>query len=168
MKFQMRYFTLGGIAGVVTKPLLGLISTALSYVPGVDVSLQSVSVTTTGLGGVINPGLNTYANKLLGLVNVPFTMPEWIMLFIGSGLFVLLGAYLVEWLKMPKSIGLKETKLSRLTTIFVAASIVSSMILAMAVAIPAIPAMITLIINAFILAWILVMVDDMLGTKLVP
>lgn len=162
MGYIKKYGLLGFVATIATPWLLKGISTVLSKVPGLSVDLQSVSVTTTGVGNVINPGLNKYASMLFSKIPVQFTVPEWIMLGIGGAAFVILGAVIVDMLKLKL-----PGKVARLAAVFVAGGIAAGWIIALAVSIPAIPAVITMAIDALILAYILVFVDDALKLNLV-
>lgn len=165
MEKLSKYALLGAAGAVITKPLLSGISTVLSKVPGLSVDLQSVSLSTTGLNTVINPGLNTYVQKLLGLVTLPFTMPDWIMLAIGGALFVILGGMVVDYFELDKMLGVK--KAGKLAAIFVVASLITTAVLSWTVAIPAVAVLVPLVIDALILAWIFVLINDALKLDLV-
>lgn len=157
-----KYGVLGALAGVGTGFMLKFISQLVSNIPGVNLDLQSISISTTGLGNVVNTGLSTYAQKLLGLVSVPLTIPEWAYLAIGGAAFVILGAYIADMINM-----LKGSKQRQLTTIMVIAGVAVGWIMSMSVGIPALASIVTTVIDAAILSWILIFVDDSIGTKLI-
>jgi hypothetical protein len=163
MEYVRTYGVLGFIAALVTGFLLKTISQIVSLIPGVTVDLQSISVQTEGVGAVIGTGLSTYAQKIFGAVQF-VSVADWIYVGIGGALFVMLGAYVVDNVKMLQ---FAKTKQGKLATIFVAAGIVSGWILSASIGIPAIGAIIAMSVNAYILSFVLVFVDDMLGTKLV-
>lgn len=163
-KDYMKYGILGFVAAIVTGGLLKFISDMVSAIPGVALDLQSISIQTTGLTGVVGTGLSTYAEKLFGLV--PFvSVSEWILLGIGGALFVMLGAYIVD---NVKALQMAKSKQGKLATILVVAGIASGWILSMSIGIPALSAIIVMAINAIILSYILVAIDDALKLKLVP
>jgi len=156
----------GGVAALATVPLLKFISGLVSNIPGVSLDLQSISISTTGLGGVVNTGLSQYAMKILGkLPQLPFTPAEWMWTFVGGALFVILGYLLVENLKFLQ---FAKSKQGKLATVFVVAGVVTGAILAGALQIPAISGIIIMAIDAFVLSFVLVWVDDALNLKLIP
>lgn len=160
-----QYFMLGGVAAIVTSWLLGFISNLLSNIPGLSVDLQSISVTTTGLGGVVGTGLSTYAQKVFGLIPVSISGMEFVWAFVGGGLFVVLGAWLYD---NVKALQIGKSKVGKLATIFVLAGIGSGWILAMQVGIPTISGVITMAVNGLALAWVFVYIDDAAKLKLIP
>jgi len=162
-KELMAYGKLGAVAGLATGFLLKTISGIVSMVPGVSLDLQSISIGTTGLGGIVNTDLSQYAQKLFGMVNVPLSGMEWLYVAIGGAIFMILGAYLADMFGM-----LKGTTVKKLTTVMVIAGIASGWILSMSVGIPAISAIVVMVVDAFVLSWILVQVDKGIKTKLVP
>ena len=159
---EKKLFLFGGLAGIGVVWLLGIISKGLSLIPGLDVSLQAISVKTTGLAGTIGTGLGTYAQKLFGAVGLG--LPEMLYAFIGGGLFVLLGAFLVDKL----NIRLIKTREGHLATILVVAGIVSGWILSMTVSVPALAAIVNMAISALALSYILVFLDKQLKIGIVP
>lgn len=165
MNKMMKYFILGGLLALGTSWLLGIISKFVSMIPGVNLDLQAISITTTGLGGVVDTGLSSYAQKAFGLIPVSLTLPEMLWAFVGGGLFVMLGAWLYDNVKMLQ---LGKTKAGKLATIFVLAGIVSGWILSMAVGIPAFTAIITMVVDAYILAMIIVWLDKTAKLNLIP
>lgn len=154
---------LGFWAALATGFILKFISGIVSQIPGVTLDLQSISVSTTGLGSTINTGLSAYAQKLFGLIPISLTGTEWIMVGIGGALSVVLGAYLADMFGM-----LKGDKQSQLTKVLLIASVVTGWILSMSIGIPAISAIIVLAVDAWLLSFILIAVDKNLKTKLVP
>ena len=161
MYYAKKYGTVGAVAAVASGFILKGISQAASIIPGVTVDLQSISITTSDIGGVVGTGLNKYMQKLLGVL--PISMPEWVMIALGGALFVMLGGLIYESQNMFKA----KTEQGRLAAILVAAGIVSGWILAMAVSIPVITGIIIMAINAYVLSWILIGVDNLLGGKLI-
>ena len=164
-KEYMKYGILGFWAAIGTGFILKFISQIVSTIPGVSLDLQSISLSTSGLGGVVGTGLNTYAQKMFGLIPIAITIPEWIMIGIGGALFVMLGAYVVD---NVKQLQIGKTKQGKLANVLVIAGIVSGWILSMAIGIPPLSGIIVLAIDALVLSYILVAVDDALKTKLVP
>lgn len=163
-KLNFAYAKLGAIAGVATGFLLKTISGLVSKIPGVSLDLQSVSISTSGLGGVVNTGLSSYAQKLFGLVPVSLQIPELLWTAVGGALFMMLGAYVVELAK----INFAKSKAGKLATIMVIAGIVSGWILSMSIGIPAFSGIIIMVVDALILSWILIQVDKAAKTKLIP
>lgn len=163
-KDLMKYGWLGFLAGIATGFILKFISQIVSAIPGVSLDLQSITVGTTGLGGIIKPELG---QKLLGLIpaGLPLTIPEFIGIGVGGAVFVILGAWIVD---SVKALQIAKTKQGKLATILVVAGVASGWILSMAIGLPALSGIIVLAVNAYILSWILVFVDDNLGTKLIP
>jgi len=162
-KDMMTYGKLGFVAAIATGFLLKLISQLVSLIPGVNLDLQSVSITTEGLGGVIGTGLGQYAEKLFGLSPVALSVPEWIFIGIGGALFVILGAYVADAANL-----LKGDKKRQLTTVLVVAGVVSGWVLSMSIGLPALSGIIAMVVDAYVLSLILVYVDESLGTKLIP
>lgn len=160
---MIAYGKLGFVAAIATGFILKLISQFVSLIPGVNLNLQSVSISTEGLTGVIGTGLSEYAGKLFGLVPVSLTIPEWIFVGIGGALFVILGAYIADATNL-----LKGDKKRQLTTVFVVAGIASGWILSMSIGLPALSGIIAMVVNAYILSVILIAVDDSIKTKLIP
>jgi asparagine N-glycosylation enzyme membrane subunit Stt3 len=164
-KEMMGYGIFGGVAALATIPLLKFISGLVSKIPGISLDLQSISIGTTGLGGVVQTGLSQYAQKLMGLLpQIPFTMAEWVWTFVGGALFVILGAYLVE----AFNIKFAKTKVGKVATVFVVAGIVTGAILAGQLQVPLISGIIVMVIDALLLSWILVKVDEAAKLKLIP
>jgi len=166
-KFDMKkvrtYAILGALAGVATPYLLKLISTVLSYIPGVSVQLQSVTVT-GNVGQAVGTGMGAYAKQLLGLVPLSIGVPELFFTAIGGALFMVLGYGILETIGQ-----FKGSKLRKLTSIMVIAGIVSGWILSMSVSIPAIIAIVEMVVNALILSWILIAVDkNILKGRFIP
>lgn len=164
-KQMQGYFVFGGVAAIISAFILKMISQLVSAIPGVDLSLQSITVQTTGLGGIVGTGLGEFAKKFLGLVPVAISVPEWIFAFIGGGLFVLLGAVIVN---NVKALQFAKTKAGKLATVFVMAGIVSGWILSMSIGLPALTGIIVMSVDAFILSWVLLMVFEAAWPKLVP
>jgi len=156
------FFLFGGVAGVITTKLLAFISGLVSSIPGVNLDLQSISGTTTGLGGIINTDL---AQKLFGFIPTQITLPDVFMSFIGGGLFVLLGAFLVTNVKMLQ---FAKTKAGKLATIFVTAGIGAGWILSMSIGVPTLAGIIAVSINAWILSWILLKTAEAIWPKIIP
>ena len=156
------YGKLGFIAAIATGFILKLISQLVSMIPGVELDLQAITISTTGLTNVIGTGLGDYAKKLFGLINAPITMPEWIFIGIGGAAFLILGAYVADAMKL-----LKGDKAKQLTTIFVIAGVASGWILSMSIGIPAISGIIAMVVNAYILSIILIKVDKAFKLKMV-
>ena len=162
-KDLMAYGKLGFAAAIATGWLLGFISNLVSMIPGVNLDLQAISIGTTGVGGTINTGLQTYAGKLLGILPQAITIPEWIMIGVGGALFVIAGAYVADALKL-----LKGDKQKKLTTVLVIAGIVTGWILSSSIGLPAIGVIIAMVVDAYVLSYILIAADDALKLKLVP
>lgn len=151
---------LGAIAGVATGFFLKTVSQLVSMIPGVSLDLQSISISTTGLGNVVNTGLSTYAKKVLGMVPVPLTMPEWVWLAVGGALFMIVGAYAAEM------VGIKGSKQSKLTWTFVLAGLATGAIMSWTLAIPTLSALWLMVVDAFLLSWLILLVDQ--KGRLVP
>jgi hypothetical protein len=152
----MGYGKLGAILGVATPYVLKGVSTLLNYIPGLNVNLQSVSVATTGVGTTVGTGLGVYAQKIVGLVPIGFSLPTLLVSLIGGALFMVLGAYIYNSIKM---IQFAKSRVGKLTEIIVLASIASGIILSMSLAIPSLVTIIELVINAFVLSYLAVLVD---------
>ena len=125
MALNMKQITglgiLGAIAAIATNFILGFISSLVSIIPGVSLDLQSIAVTTTGLGQVIQPGVgSSLANKLLGIVPIPITGTEIAVLAAGGAAFVIIGAIIVDSIKQLQ---FAKTKVGKLATIYVVAGI---------------------------------------------
>lgn len=161
-KDLMKYGKLGFIAAIVSGFILKLISQLVSIIPGVSLDLQSVAIQTTGIGGVVNTGLSTYAQKLFGMVSIPLSVPEWIFIGIGGAAFVVVGAFVADKLNL-----LKGDKQRQLTTIFVIAGIVSGWILSASIGLPAISGVLAMVVDAYILSVILIWVDKTTKTKII-
>lgn len=161
----LNYGILGFVAAIGTGFLLKFISQLVSMIPGVALDLQAarqgIAITTTGLGEVLGTGLSIYAKKLFGLI--PFVgLPEWIYVGLGGAAFVMLGAWVID----VSNIKVAKTKSGKLATIFVVAAIASGWILSMSIGLPAIGAIIAMVVDALILSWILVAVDESAGLGL--
>lgn len=152
------FWLLGFIAAIGTGFLLKFISQIVSMIPGVTLNLQAISVETTEVGGVVGTGLSTFAEKLFSGISL-VTIPDFIFLGIGGALFVILGAFVVDRIKLLQ---FAKTTQGKLATIFVTAGIVSGWILAASVGIPAISGIIVMSVNALILSFILVRTDEVL------
>ena len=163
------YWKIGALAGALGGVILGFISKIVSMIPGVSLDLQAISVSTTGLGSVVNTGLSKYAQKLFGMIPSGIaskvTMIDWVYLAVGGAAFVVLGAYLVQNVSMLQ---FAKTKQGRLATIFVVAGIATGWILAQSVNIPAISGVIIMAVDALVLSYILNIVDEKSGLKLIP
>lgn len=159
------YWKIGAIAGVLGTVILGTLSKVASMIPGVTLDLQSITVSTTGLGSTVNVGLSKYAKSLLGIVPVQLSGMEWLYAAIGGALFLMLGAYIVQKVKQLQFAKSKEGKLA---TIFVVAGVVTGWILSMSLTIPALSGVIVMAVDALILSYILVWLDKALKTKLIP
>jgi hypothetical protein len=166
MEQTIKYGVVTGVGALVLKPLLSGISTVLSFIPGVEVGLQSISVQVTGLTDVINPGLNQYVQQLLGYISTTFTVPQFIMLFVGGFLFGVVGALLYNLFKLENLDWLKS-RYAKLTSIFVIASIVTTAILSMNIALPALAILIPLIICSFLISGLIIWLNDMFNLKMV-
>jgi len=162
MELLQNFGWLGFWAAIGTGFLLKFISQLVSTLPGVNLSLQAISVETTGLGGVVQTGFSESAKKLFGLVSFA-TLPEWIFVGIGGALFVMLGAYAVVNIK---ALQFAKTKQGKLATILVTAAIVSGWILSLSIGLPTISGILVMSINAYVLSWIFIIVDNFVGTKL--
>lgn len=159
------YWKIGAVAGALGMVLLGWISKIVSMVPGVSLDLQAISVSSTGLGTVINTGLSTYAKKLFGIVPIPITGMGIVYAAIGGAATIVLGAYVVQ---NVKQLQFAKTKLGKLATIFVIAGIATGWILAQSITIPALSGVIIMAVDALVLSYILIYADDSLNTKLIP
>ena len=169
MAKPMDYWKIGAVAALVGGFVFGFISKLVSMIPGVSLDLQSISVSTTGLGTVINTGLSKYAQQLFGLIPSgiasKITGMEWVYLVIGGAAFVVLGAYILE---KVSQLQFAKTKQGTLATIFVIAGIAAGWILSMSITIPTLSGVIIMAVDSLILSYILVYLDDMTGLKLIP
>jgi hypothetical protein len=165
MAKPMDYAKVGAVMGALGGIILGLISKLVSMIPGISLDLQSISVSTTGLGSVVNTGLSKYAQKLLGLVPISLGGMDWLYLAAGGAASLVLGAYAVE---NVKQLQFAKTKEGRLATIFVIAGLATGAILSMSINVPTISGMIIMAIDAYILSWIAIYLDNMTGLKLIP
>jgi len=161
-KEMWKYGLLGGFGALVTTKVLAFVSKWLNTGGYLDVDLQSIAtIKTQGLGSVINPGLNTYFGKLLDVANINFSFPQWAMLFIGGALFGLLGYFLVNWAGgMKIKSGTIKTSL-----VFITASLLTTMLLAWKLDVPAMSALIPLIINSVLLAFVATLVLMFAGVE---
>lgn len=156
---------LGFWATLLAAPILKFISQAVSAIPGVNLELQSVTVATTDVAGVIGTGFGEYAKKLFGMV--PFlSLPEWIIAGIGGALFVMLGAWAYDNTKFLQQFG--KTKQAKLTTILVSAGIVSGWILSMSIGLPPLSGIIVMVVDAALVSWVLLAIDKNTKMKIVP
>lgn len=156
----------GGAANLAAVPLMKLMSGLISKIPGVTLDLQSVSISTTGVGQVINPGLNQYVMKILGkLPSLPFAGSDWLWSFIGGAMFAIVGYLLYENIK---ALQFAKSKAGKVATVFVVAGLVVGALLAGKLAVPTISGAVIAAIDALILGVILVFADDILGLKLIP
>lgn len=161
----MKWGILGFVAAIFTGFILKFISQIVSLIPGVDLNLQATAVTTEGLGGVIGTGFGEFAQKLFGAVPIPLTMPDYIIAGFAGALFVIVGAYTVDAIK---GLQFAKTKQGKLATVLVVAGIVSGWILSMSIGLPPLGGIIAVSVNAYILSFILIAVDENLKTKLIP
>lgn len=166
-KQRNAYLVLGALAAVGTVPLLKFLSTWLSKIPSLTVDLQSVSIQTTGLGNVLNPGLGEYAMKLLGKVNLPFSMdflPQWAVIALGGALAMWLGAIVVDWFGGLRS----GSKIKKTALVFLAGSTIAGAIISWSISIPTVATIVPLIMSTLILSWIFVTIDNATKWNLVP
>jgi len=161
-KKEMKLALFFGLAGIGTAWLLGFLSKWLSKVPGLTVNLQSISVETTGLSNTVGTGLGVYAKKLFTTVGIG--APEILYAFIGGAVFGLLGYYIVNALKL----NLFSSKQGKLATIMVVGGLIAGAILSMSISIPTLAGAIIMAIDALVLSYILVFVDDTLKLGLIP
>lgn len=155
MKLGWKWFTFGAVATVATPYILTYVSKALSIVPGVTANLQSVSITTTGVGGVINTGL---AAKVMGLTQYlpaivqKITLPEIVIMAAAGGAAVFLGGLIVDNTNggVLGALGFKN-EFARIMEALVWSSVVVGMIVAGALSIPAWQAIAGLAVDAAIL-----------------
>jgi hypothetical protein len=166
MEQTIKYGIITGAGALVLKPLLNGISKVLTLIPGVEVSLQSISIQTTGLTDVINPGLNQYVQQLFGYLTTAFTIPQFIMLFVGGFLFGVIGHLLYNLLKLESTFNIKS-KYAKVTSIFVIASLITTAIISMNIALPALAVLIPLIISSFLIAALFIWLDDLFKTKMI-
>ncbi len=159
-----KYGILGFWAAIGTGFILKFISQIVSTIPGITLNLQAVTAETTGLGGIIGTGLNTYAKKLFGMVSI-VSLPEWIYIGIGGALFVMLGAWVVD---NVKQLQFAKTKTGKLATVLVVAGIASGWILSTSIGIPPLTGIIVMAVDAFVLSYILIAVNDAAKLKLIP
>jgi len=147
------YGMFGAVAGVATSFVLGTISKFVSMIPGVSLNLQSISISGQ-VSGALNTGLSTYVQKALGMISVPLQMSDWIWSAVGGALFVIIGLYVADMLGVYKG-----SRLKRIATVFVVGGLVSGFLIAKAISIPSIPLIITMAVDALVLAWIGVSLD---------
>jgi hypothetical protein len=150
------YGILGAVLGVATPYALKGISAVLSFIPGVNVNLQSVAISTTGVGTAVNTGLSVYAQKVVGLIPIGLTVPELFYSALGGAAFLILGAFLYD---LAKPLQFAKSKIGKLTTILVIAGLVSGAIVSMSLAIPTATAMIAMVLNGLLLSWLVSLVD---------
>lgn len=163
-KDMQKYFVFGGIAGLITPWLLSFISQLVSAIPGVNLELQSISASATGLGTVVNTGLSDFVKKAFGVIPLDFTAAGWFFIFIGAGLSLVAGAWIADKLDL-----LKGDKQRQITSVLIIASIITGWILSLSVNIPAFTAILSLVISAWLLSFILVGTLKALGQeKLIP
>ena len=158
------YGIFGAVAALAVPLLLKTLNALLSaFSPTVSINLQSIAIETQGLGAVVNTGLSSFATKIFGLIPLPIQPSEWLMIAIGGALFTILGAWLADQLNL-----LNGSTQKKVSTVFVIAGIVSGWLLSMSIKIPTLPAILEMVINAFILSWVMVKLDKSLKTNLVP
>lgn len=150
---------LGAILGAATPWMLAAVSKVASLIPGVDVSLQSISIG-ANVSGEFAAGVSNVANQIFGLV--PVTLPTIIQTAIGGAIFVTAGAWIADMLGL-----LKGSKMQRLTSTLVTAAVVIGAVMAMAIPFT-ITTGIILVVNSVILAWLWTMIDNQLKTNLIP
>lgn len=164
----------GAVAGLATPLLLKyvampVLNVAAGVVPGISAKLAdagtiSISVRESLTG--INGGLSGWLVDALGLtLNVPYM--TYIMGALGGALFMILGAYAADMLGMLKGNAMQKTR----TTIFIG-SIAAGFVLG-GFAVPAInlglvDALLAFLINAAVLAFLYVTIDDKAGLGLIP
>ena len=151
----------GAVASIVTVPLLMIISKFFSLIPGVTVDLHAISLT-ADVSGAFQTGLGQYAQRLLGVL--PIGGLEIVYTVIGGALFVILGAFIVD-----KAGYLTGSKQKRVTTVLVVAGLITGAILSWKITLPTISGVIIMLVDAFVLSFILVKADDaVFNGKLVP
>jgi len=161
MKELYNWGVFGAAAGALTGYLLKFISTIFSWIPGVNVDLQSISISGQ-VSGALNTGLSSYAQKLLGLVPVSLTVPEILWTAIGGAMFMMLGYFVADTLKLVSG-----TKLKRVASVMVFAGIGAGLVLSGG-GIPMFSAIIIMVVDAVVLGFILVKTDEALKLNLVP
>ena len=157
-----QYGILGFVLAYAIVPTLKIVSNTLSLIPGLDVSLQSVSVS-GNVSGAFTKGIADLGTAIFSKLPIDLTGVQWLLLGLGGAAFVILGAFLVDLIGQ-----LKGSKMWRLSLVLIVASVISGWILSMNLSIPALAAIITLGINALILSWIIVTIDEFTKINLVP
>lgn len=156
----MKWGIFGAVAGLATKWVLGLVSTVLSWIPGVDVSLQSVSVTAQ-VSQAVDTSLGQFAAKLFGIIP-GFTPADWMYAAIGGAAFVILGAYLVDMMNL----NLAKTRAGKIATVLVVAGLASGIIVSMSINVPTLPALVTMAVDGLVIGFIAAKLDP--KRKIVP
>lgn len=133
-----KWFVVGAFAGVLNVVLLWLVG----LIPAVS------NILTPYVTG-INTTLSNYVVALLsGLI----TLPGILVSAIGGGLFVVLGVFIYNLKQTPTKAPILKGPLEKLTLILVYAALGASLVL-VGLKLPAVPTLITLVINAIITAW---------------
>jgi len=165
----------GGIAGVATPFILKyaalpILSALAKVIPGVSAKLAestptiSISVTNSLTG--INGGLSNWLVNAIGITaSIPFE--TYIMGAIGGALIFMLGAWVADLTGMLKGNAAEKTR-----AVIFSGSLAAAFILG-GFAVPAIglgmlDTLIAFMINAAILAWIYVTIDDKAKLGLIP
>jgi len=155
MDLVNKYWKLGAIVGAALPYVLNI----LGKVPGINVTQSTISLNVQN----VNTGLASWAFNVFG-ANVG--LPQVLMSALGGILFVVLGAFVVEQLNLYKLVGV-NTKLGRLAMILFVAGLASGWIIDFALNIPGVGVIISNVVGAVALGFIVITLDDMLKLKLV-
>ena len=139
-------FMVGFMAGVFTPVLVWLVSLVQGLAQGFITALQ-------GRGSIITgTELGTKLLQLLG-GNWVLSLPDILVAGIGGGLLVMVGKWIYDMKWSPDAIpGFKAGPWSKLTLVLFYASVAATLILT-AFAIPALPVLLTLLVNSLVTAW---------------
>ena len=151
-----KYWLFGALIGA----LLPWALTIISKIPGIVVTASTISLNVAN----VNTGLAAWAFNVFG-ANIG--LPEMLLSALGGILFIALGIVIVDILNLEKVLGLK-TKTSKLATTIFVASLVSGWIMDMSLGIPGIAVIVSNVIGAVALAFILITLDNTLKLKLIP
>ena len=145
----MKWGLFGGVAALTIGLVLRLINTVDSMIPGVEVNLQSISVSGQ-VSGVINTGLSKYVQLLFNMVDQSvFTPAGWMLTFVGGEAIAVVGYYALDALKLYEG-----SRLRRITTVLVAGSVLTTALVSLSLTVPALPVFVTLVVDSLVLAWI--------------
>ena len=162
-----KYGTLGAILftiGGYTLKLISQLVNMLTGYTGVSVNLQTISINADVTGvmrDVGTLGSQLYSRVPAGLPNFGFN--EILVIAITGALFFIGSAWVLN-----KANWLSGSKLKRLASIFILSAFVAGLIISGTIQFPAMNIIIGTVVNAFILSWLYVMIDDSVNINLIP